>query len=82
MDWTMLIGVASIIVTNLITIITLYIHLDNKTEHRLAKMTDLMQLWTEKSDNLIREMKNEMSDFHGRMCKLEERNKVKGEKSS
>lgn len=74
-DWTVLIAIASVIVTNLITIITLYIHIDNKTENRLAKITDLMSLMAQRSDVLLREMKEEMKDFHGRLCSIEERNK-------
>lgn len=64
MDWSFLVGIASVIVTNLLTIITLYVHLDNKTENRLAKMQDL-----------IESISHEMKDFHGKLCAIEERNK-------
>jgi len=64
MDWTAIIGIASVIVANLVTIITLYVHLDNKTENRIAKI-----------DELILTMHNEMKDFHGKLCAIEERNK-------
>lgn len=56
MNWEVLITIASVIVTNLVTIITLYVHLDNKTENRLQK-----------TDELISEIRNEMKDFHGRL---------------
>lgn len=64
MDWSFLIGIAAVIVTNLLTIITLYVHLDNKTENRLAKMQDLIEA-----------ISTEMKDFHGRLCAIEEKNK-------
>ena len=79
MDWTQLISIASVIVTNLVTIITLYVHLDNKTENRLAKMQDMMNQWQQRSENLIIEWRSiserEMKDFHGRLCAIEERGK-------
>lgn len=68
MDWTLLIGITSVIVTNLITIITLYVHLDNKTENRLAKMQDMMNRWESSTEAMMR-------DFHGKLCAIEERNK-------
>ncbi len=74
-DWTLLIGISSIIVTNLVTIITLYVHLDNKTENRLAKMQDMMNEWRQQSQNMVNEIRQDMKDFHGRLCSIEERNK-------
>lgn len=68
MDWAQLVGIGSVVVTNLVTIITLYVHLDNKTENRLGKMQDMMNRWQEISER-------EMKDFHGRLCAIEERNK-------
>lgn len=69
MDWTLLIGIASVIVTNLVTIITLYVHLDNKTENRLGKMQEMMNVWQQRSESIIIEMRTEMKDFHGRLEK-------------
>ena len=50
-------SIAIIIATNLITIVTLNILLENKT------------------DNTIRAIREEMKDFHDRLCQIEERNK-------
>lgn len=81
-DWTILIAIASVIVTNLVTIITLYIHLDNKTENRIAKIDDHIYQMKKSTDNLVeairqdmREFQESMKDFHGRLCAIEERNK-------
>lgn len=57
MDTAQAFAVAGIIATNLITIITLYLHLDNKT------------------DKTLRAIQDEMKDFHGRLCAIEERNR-------
>lgn len=51
------ITVFAIVATNLITVITLHIQLDNKTT------------------NLLMAIQQEMKDFHGRLCAIEERNK-------
>lgn len=81
-DWTILIAIASVIVMNLVTIITLYIHLDNKTENRIAKIDDHIYQMKKSTDNLVevirkdmREFQESMKDFHGRLCAIEERNK-------
>jgi len=58
MDWTQVLTVFVIVATNLITVITLYVHSDNKMTNALKAISD------------------EMKDFHGRLCKIEEnRNK-------
>lgn len=75
MDWTQLVGVASVIVTNLITIITLYVHLDNKTENRLQKTNDLIIEMKKSTDYMVAEIRKDVQDFHGKLCAIEERNK-------
>lgn len=55
MELTEVITVFAIVATNLITVITLHIQLDNKTT------------------NLITSIQQEMKDFHGRLCTIEER---------
>lgn len=55
MDWTQVLTVFAIVATNLITVITLYIHSDNKMNAVLKSIAE------------------EMKDFHGRLCAIEER---------
>lgn len=55
MDWTQVLTVFGVMATNLITVITLYIHSDNKMNTALKTISD------------------EMKDFHGRLCAIEER---------
>lgn len=57
MEITSVLTVFAIVATNLITVITLHIQLDNKTT------------------TILTAIQNEMKDFHGRLCSIEERNK-------
>ncbi len=66
MDWTQVLTVFAVIATNLGTIITLYCQMDKKLdEHRKETNTILLGIH------------QEMKDFHGRLCAIEERNKGK-----
>lgn len=55
MDWAQVLTVFAIMATNLITVITLYIHSDNRMNAALKAINE------------------EMKDFHGRLCTIEER---------
>lgn len=55
MGITEVITVFAIVATNLITVITLHIQMDNKTT------------------GLLNSIQQEMKDFHGRLCTIEER---------
>jgi hypothetical protein len=65
-DWTQILTVFAVIATNLGTIIALYMQLDKKIDENRKETNDI-----------IRSIQMEMKDFHGRMCAIEERNKVK-----
>lgn len=66
MDWTQVLTVFGVVATNLITVITLYIHMDNKTQATLNGFHETLKGIT-----------NEMKDFHGRLCAIEaERTKI------
>lgn len=66
MDWTQVLTVFAVIATNLGTIIALYIQLDRKIDEN-RKDTTL----------ILMGIQQEMKDFHGRLCSIEERNKGK-----
>lgn len=55
MEWNHVLTVFAIMATNLITVITLHTHSENKTAAFLKAISD------------------EMKDFHGRLCAIEER---------
>lgn len=68
MDWTQVLTVFAIVATNLITVITLYIHSDNKMNIALKAISDEMR------DFNVKYME-ETRSFHGRLISLEERNR-------
>lgn len=64
MEWTHVIAVFAVMVTNLGTIISLYIQTDSKLEAHRSETSQILQ-----------GIALEMKDFHGRLCAIEERNK-------
>lgn len=64
MDWTQALVVGGMFAANIITVITLFIHSDSKMHANQKETSDL-----------IRAIHDEMKDFHGRLCAIEERNR-------
>lgn len=64
MDWTQVLTVFAVIATNLGTIIALYMQLDRKLDENRKETNDI-----------LRGIQEEIKDFHGRLCAIEERNK-------
>mgnify|MGYP001585291678 CR=1 FL=1 len=54
----------AIVAANIGTVIALYIQQDKKTEEHRKETSDI-----------LRAIQQEMKDFHGRLCAIEERNK-------
>lgn len=69
-DLTQVLTVFAIVATNVITVITLYIHTDNKMSMALKAINDEI-----KDFNLKYMM--ETRDFHARLISLEERTRAK-----
>ena len=67
MDWTQVLAIFAIMMTNLGTVIALYINLDKKLDENRKE-----------TNEILRSIRDEMKDFHGRLCSIEERNKNKG----
>lgn len=66
MDWTQVLTVFAVIATNLGTTIALYLQLDKKIEENRKETNDI-----------LRAIQQEMKDFHGRLCIIEEKNRGK-----
>jgi len=66
MGLTEVITVAAVVVTNLGTVIALYLQLDRKIDESRRETQDI-----------LKGIAAEMKDFHGRLCAIEERNKGK-----
>jgi hypothetical protein len=65
-DLTQVLTVFAIVATNLITVITLYIHTDSKMEANLKGIRDEMKDF----HNAMQEISR---DFHGRLIAIEEK---------
>lgn len=64
MDYATVLTVFAVVATNLGTVIALYINMDrNLAEHR------------KETNDIIRAIHDEMKEFHGRLCAIEERRK-------
>lgn len=63
-QWEIIVSAGAVIATILGVVLPLFTHLDSKTEMRLAR-----------TDKQIEAIYQEMKDFHGRLCAIEERNK-------
>lgn len=64
MDWTVVISIFTVVITNIGTVIALYFHLDRKMEEGRKE-----------TNSILLAIAQEMKDFHGRLCAIEERNK-------
>lgn len=58
--------VFAIVAANIGTVLALYFQTDKKLEDHRKETTDI-----------LRAIQQEMTDFHGRLCKIEERNRSK-----
>ncbi len=66
MDWTQVLSVFAVVATNLATVLVLYMHQDTKIEAHARRSQDILEA-----------IRKDMSDFHGRLCAIEERNRSK-----
>lgn len=66
MDWTQILTVFAVIATNLGTVITLYCQMDRKLDEHRSETTAILL-----------GIQQEMKDFHGRLCAIEERQRRK-----
>ena len=64
MDWGQALMIGGMFAANIITVIMLYIHSDSKMEANHKETREL-----------IKAIYDEMKDFHGRLCAIEERNR-------
>lgn len=66
LDWTQVLTVFAIVATNVVTVVTLYLHTDSKIESNRRETNDI-----------LRGIQDEMKDFHSRLMKIEEqRNQI------
>ena len=64
MEWKEVLTVFAVIATNLGTVLALFFQLDKKMEESRRE-----------TNSILLGISQEMKDFHGRLCAIEERNK-------
>lgn len=70
-QWQPLIEMIIVLVTILGSTIPLYIHTDSKIEKSNEKMQEIAN----RMDTTLQGIREDIRDFHGRLCAIEERNK-------
>ena len=77
MDWTQIFTVFTIIITNLTTVIILYCHTDTKMEEHRRENNSKMEEHRRETSEILKGIREDIRDFHGKLCAIEERNKEK-----
>ena len=80
MDWNQILTVFAVIATNLGTVLALYMNLDKKLEENRKEADKKLEENRKETNDilrgtneLIRAIQQEMKDFHGRLCAIEEK---------
>ncbi len=73
MDWTQVLTVFVIVATNLGTVIILHCHLDSSLRISLDEHRKDTNLVISAIQSNIQAIQQEMKDFHGRLCSIEEK---------
>ena len=68
MDWTQ---VLTIVGSNIV----LFLWARGESRSDIRNMDNKMDAWRNETISLINAIKEEMKDFHGRLCAIEEKNK-------
>lgn len=87
MDWPQVLTIVGSNVALIGTTIALFTHLDNKSERKFeesGKRMDVLRMETnatmeemrKETNAILKAIQDEMKDFHGRLCAIEERNKA------
>lgn len=77
MDWNQVLTVFAVMATNLGTIIALYCQMDRKFEEHRAENAQKVEEHRRETSQILLAIQQEIKDFHGRLCVIEERNKGK-----
>ncbi len=75
MEWAPVLAVLGIVLSNLGTVIALHFHLDRKIDENRKETNEIINVIRQDSKNFQLAMLEEMKDFHGRLCAIEERNR-------
>jgi len=74
-QWQPIVELIVVLMTILGSTIPLYIHTDNKLAEAISKSDSKLETCMAKIDMTLQGIREDMRDFHGRLCAIEERNK-------
>jgi hypothetical protein len=74
-QWQPLFELIVVLMTILGSTIPLYLHTDSKLESAIANTNSRMEAFQNRNSEILEAIRQDMRDFHGRLCAIEERNK-------
>ena len=74
-QWQPIVELIVVLMTILGSTIPLYIHTDNKLSDAMVRSDQKLEASMSKIDATLQAIREDMRDFHGRLCAIEERNK-------
>lgn len=77
MHWDQILTVFAIIATNLGTVLALYFNLDKKLDENRKEANERMEEHRKETNQILEAIRQDIRDFHGRLCAIEERNRGK-----
>ena len=75
MHWDQILTVFAVIITNLGTVIGLYLHTDSKMENHRKDLETKIDENRKETNAILEAIRQDIKEFHGKLCALEERNK-------
>lgn len=75
MHWDQILTVFAVIITNLGTVIGLYLHTDAKMENHRKDLETKIDENRKETNAILEAIRQDIKEFHGKLCALEERNK-------
>lgn len=75
MHWDQILTVFAVIITNLGTVIGLYLHTDSKMENHRKDLEKKIDENRKETNAILEAIRQDIKEFHGKLCALEERNK-------
>lgn len=76
-QWQPIVELIVVLMTILGSTIPLYIHTDSKLENAISNSNEKLEMAMARIDSTLQGIREDMRDFHGRLCAIEERNRGK-----
>jgi hypothetical protein len=76
-QWQPLVELGIVLITILGSTIPLFLHMDSKIDRFQEKNQENIELMRKETNEILKSIAQEIKDFHGRLCAIEEKNKGK-----